>query len=113
MPNPTNKMKTPAPSVSIPDSLPRLGCAVLVRFHGPTNTRPARYSATIKDGKHKAKAFVSMSYQDDEQDKLSAVSAALVKWAGTFPEWATPSSFTLQGKGWTEGADLYFFHCSR
>ena len=56
--------------------------AIVTRYHGPTNTKGTRYSATSSSGH---KVYIHKKYELDEDDNHELAARALMKklgWAG-------------------------------
>lgn len=110
------KTKSPAPAPAAPVNPPelvRLGCAVSVRFRGPTETGPARFLARINDGMESVFVSVPYSYSSRDGDELAAAEKCLSRWLLTFDETARPSGFRIHAKGFTGAETLFFFDLAR
>ena len=107
------KNKTPAPAMPSPVEIApaqmNLGLAILVRFACPTNSKGARWIASIDDGRHKVRVSVHLLYTCDLIEKENAAALALGRWLLTFPEDSRPVGAFIHSRGHDSRGSLYFF----
>ena len=98
----------PSP-VEIAPAQMNLGLSILVRFAGPTNSKGARWIASIDDGRHKVRVSVPLQYNCDVIEREGAAAKALGRWLLTFPEDSRPVGAFIHSRGHDSRGSLYFF----
>ena len=75
--------------------------AIITKYHGPTNTRGSRISATDSDGN---RVSISYPYDRDPHRAAAAALCAKMRWSGTLVQGGTSNGAVFV---WYDPADSF------